>query len=445
MPSDIPLTASLRATVGAHVLGSTHMPPADARPGVRHGADVSLHIGFAAPIATQDIRHLLHDPAQHLPVGSGGAPLSAALIEGLLALGHKVTAFTLSGGMPTDPRHSVVARGPNFSIEYCPMRLRAWQPNGWRLGRIVDLYAFERRALQAAMARARPDIVHAHWAYEYAWAGQRSGLPTLVTSHDSPFTIARFYKGFTHGGYRWLRAFMAWQVLRQARLVSTVSPYMVNQIQPLCRVPVEVVPNPVSDKVFAMQRSTEPGRQRVLMVCNGWSARKNPEPALRAFAEVAQRLPAAELVLLGHELGPGEDGERWWREQGLQGRVSFVGAVPHPQVLQWMTQSDLLLHPSLEESFGAVLAEAMAIGLPVVAGRDSGAVPWVVGEHGRLVDVQSPSAIAAALIELLGNAELAASLGRTGRESVLQRFSAQSVLERYLGLYRRLVTAPAAA
>ncbi len=324
------------------------------------------------------------------------------------------------------------------------MRPRAWRPNGWRLGRILDLYAFERRGLEAAIARAQPDVVHAHWAYEFAWAGLRSGRPCLVTSHDSPFTIARYYKGFTLGGYRWLRAFMAWHVLRQARAASTVSPYMAEQIQHLCRVPVQVVPNLIGDQVFALERVREPGRCRVLMVCNGWSAYKNPEPALRAFAAVALRMPDAELVVLGHDFGLGERGEQWWRGQGLQGRVRFIGAVSYPQVLQWMAQSDLLLHPSLEESFGAAIAEAMAVGLPVVAGQASGAVPWVVGAHGRLVDVNVSAAMAAAILELLADPALRETLGQAGRASIASRFSASAVAAQYLALYAQ-VRANAAA
>jgi glycosyltransferase involved in cell wall biosynthesis len=265
-----------------------------------------------------------------------------------------------------------------------------------------------------------------------------------VTSHDSPFTIARYYKGFTLGGYRWLRAFMAWHVLRQARKVSTVSPYMVQQIQHLCRVPVDVVPNPVGDPVFLLQRTVEPGRQRVLMVCNGWGAHKNPEPALEAFAAVARQVPVAELVVLGHGFGPGGQAEQWWRAHGLTGQVRFIGPVPYAQVLQWMAQSELLLHPSLEESFGAVIAEAMAVGLPVVAGRASGAVPWVVGEHGRLLDVQEPAAMAAAMLELLADAPLRESLGKAARLSVASRFSAKAVVAQYIALYAQVLATPAA-
>jgi glycosyltransferase involved in cell wall biosynthesis len=78
--------------------------------------------------------------------------------------------------------------------------------------------------------------------------------------------------------------------------------------------------------------------------------------------------------------------------------------LPHRELLTALAELDALLHPSLEESFGVVLAEAMALGLPVVAGRDSGAVPWVLGANpegkcatGVLTDVRSATGMTNAL------------------------------------------------
>jgi glycosyltransferase involved in cell wall biosynthesis len=392
---------------------------------------MTLHIGIAAPIATADVAHLLDGPAAQLPRGYAGAPLLGTLIEELLRRGHRVSAFTLSSDLPLVDGATVVARGPNFNLHCCPMRPRAWPFNGHRVGRIVDLYAFERRGLERAIAQARPDVVHAHWAYEFAWAALRSGLPHVVTSHDSPFVIARFQRNFRRGGYRWLRAGMAWHVLRHARHVTTVSPYMVGQIQPLCRAAVSVVPNPITERAFARPRIAQPGRQRVLMAANGWAALKNGEVALRAFALLSERLPGAELYVFGHDHGEGGAAQQWWQQSGLVGKVHFRGGVSHGQLLTEMSCADVFLHTSLEESFGAVLAEAMAAGVPVVAGYASGAVPWVVGESGRLVDVARAGAVAAALYELLGNAAESDRLGRTGRQRARTLFSAQVVTDAY--------------
>jgi L-malate glycosyltransferase len=400
-----------------------------------------MHIGIAGPIATSDISALLDGPVERLPRGYVGAPLLTTLIGELIRRGHQVTAFTLSSDLPLRDDATVVAKGQALQVHYVPMRLRAWPMNGWRPGRIVDLYRFERRSLVRAIAAARPDVIHAHWAYEFAWAALTSGLPHVITSHDSPFVIARYFRGFKLGGYRRLRAAMAWHVLRQARHVTTVSPYMVDQIQPLCRVPVALVPNPIADQAFAQQRETEPERMRVMMVCNGWDQRKNGETALRAFAQLSQVLPGVQLVVCGFGFGPGEQASQWWASQGFQGDVCFLGGISHAAILREMARSDVLLHPALEESFGAVVAEAMAVGLPVVAGVRSGAVPWVAGDAGQLVDVADPDAIAGALLGLFESPQRMSRMAERGQAQASSRFGAKAVSALYEDAYRYSISA----
>jgi glycosyltransferase involved in cell wall biosynthesis len=404
-----------------------------------------MHLAIAGPIATTDIAPLLDDGPQGLPRGHAGAPFLGTLIAELVRRGHQVSAFTLSGDLPLRDDAVRVARGPSLALHYVPMRPKAWPPNGRRPGRIVDLFRFERQALERELRAVRPDVVHAHWSYEYAWAALRTGLPHVVTCHDSPFAVARYFRGLTLGGYRWLRAAMAWHVLRHAQRVTTVSPYMVGQIQPLARVPVGLVPNPIAESAFTRRRARLPGRQRVMMVCNGWNALKNGEVALRAFAKLAERLPEAELLACGSGFGPDEEAARWWRQQRLGGRVRFLGAVGHSQVLTGMAFSDVLLHPSLEESFGAVVAEAMAVGLPVVAGESSGAVPWVVGEGGCLVDASSADRLAEAIAALLSEPVRAQALGAAGQTRARALFGAGAVAAAYELEYRHALTGPACA
>jgi len=406
---------------------------------------MAMHIGIAGPVASADVAHLLDTPRQPLPRGYAGAPLLGTLIGELLRRGHRVSAFTLSSDLPLDPAATVVARGQDFTLHCCPMRPRAWPFNGRRVGRIVDLYAFERQGLERAIAVAQPDVVHAHWSYEFAWAALRSGLPHVVTCHDSPFVIARFQRDFRHGAYRWLRAGMAWHVLRHAQHVTTVSPYMVGQVQPLCRARVSVVPNPITERAFARPHVAQPGRQRVLMVANGWDIRKNGQVALQAFALLAARLPSAELHVFGHDHGMGGLAQQWWQRSGLRGNVRFQGVVAHEQLLNEMAGAEVFMHTALEESFGAVLAEALAAGIPVVAGVASGAVPWVVGEAGRLVDVTRPEAVASALYELLLDAAESSRLGQMGRQRVRALFAAEAVASAYEHAYAAACERHAAA
>ncbi|MBV8468234.1 MAG: glycosyltransferase [Burkholderiaceae bacterium] len=366
------------------------------------------------------------------------------MIETLLARGHRVTAFTLSNDLPDQPDAWVRVgghAGSGFELICCPMRSRAWRGGqGWP-GRIVDLYRMERESLQQAMATVKPDVVHAHWVYEFAWAALGAGLPHVITCHDAPLRIARLNSGSrpTRSIYRWLRVLMARQVLRHARSLSAVSPYMRDQIQSWARTPVQVVPNAVSPMAITLGRDrTLPDAPKLAMVCNGWEGPwKNPRAVLRAWALMLRHRPDLELHLFGADAGPGELAERWARSHGLAHRVVFRGPLRHEELIQALSTLDLLVHTSLEESFGMAIAEAMALGLPVVAGQGCGAVPWVLGDAGAgLCDVAAPASIAKAVLSVL-QAERYAELSHAGRRAATQRFESEQVVSAYETLYRQ--------
>ena len=382
---------------------------------------------------------MLDNPAGGLPAGYTGAPLTAVLARALLRRGHRVSAITLSNDVP--PGEAREARSPRheFSIRFVGMRRRAWRFNGARPGRIVDLYALERRGMVEAIAKVQPDLVHAHWCYEFALAALASGLPHLVTCHDSPVRAARYYSRSapTRSIYRWLRVLMARQALGAARHVSVVSPYLAGEILPMlrhCR-PL-VVPNPIDERALALAQARQRGASLAIgMVCNGWSAIKNSRAAFAAFARLRRRWPAAKLQVFGHDHGPSEYAERWCIAHDLDQGVVFRGALPHGE---WPGQGsflDLLLHPSREDTFGVAIAEAMAMGVPVVAGAHSGAVPWVVGEGGALCDIDDPVAIAAAVESVLEPTAYA-RYSRASLERIRSAFGPDAVAAAYEALYR---------
>jgi starch synthase len=103
--------------------------------------------------------------------------------------------------------------------------------------------------------------------------------------------------------------------------------------------------------------------------------------------------------------------------------------------------------PSIYEPFGLVILEAMACETPVVASRVGG-IPEIVveGETGYLVDFNPAdpdaftSALAGRLEELLGDAPVAAKMGKAGRERVLQHFGWRAIASQTLQLYDRLLS-----
>lgn len=360
-----------------------------------------MHIGIAAPIATEYVKHLLDGDTTRLPNGYGGAPLIGTLIDELIRRGHRVTAFTTSGGLPLPKHDCHIAKGPDFTLYYAPVRPRAFFPVGGFLGRGMDAFRHERLALTRAMRESAPDVIHAHWTYEFALAAIASGLPNVVTCHDAPQVVLRYMPNL----FRLVRYFMARQCLSRAGCVTAVSPYLKDAVQPISRAPIHIIPNPLSpaltQRSIAPNRLTNPAVPVIVMVVNGWGQLKNPIPALKAFFHFRQTRPQARLRLYGADFGQGETAERWAIAQGMSEGIEFVGSLPHTELLIQLAEADVILHPSLEETFGMSIAEAMALGVPVIGGTRSGAVPWVVGEGGMLVDVRDPVAIESALIGLM--------------------------------------------
>jgi glycosyltransferase involved in cell wall biosynthesis len=389
-------------------------------------------------MASEDVAHLLPQSADRRPAGYLGAPLTAVLADALWRRGHEIFAITVDYSME---RGAAPARfaGERFSLTVLPGRRRAWRPNGWLPGRALDLFRIEREAIAAEIVRSAPDIVHAHWAYEFALGALDSGLPHLVTVHDCPRAVFQH----THSPYRAVRWLMAREVMRRAEHLTAVSPYLVERIEPYCRVSPLVVPNPVAPYVFASGRDRRvPSGKSFAMVANGWGPLKNPASALEAFALFAQRHPDASFHAFGADFGRGGRAAAYLRARGIKG-VRLHGALPHRELIRRLSRFDVLVHPSLEESFGVVIAEAMALGLPVIAGSRSGAVPWVMRadedgfEAGYLVNVQSPNEIADAMERVVGREYPGRS--RVARRLAYVRFSADSVADRYFEQYETSV------
>lgn len=400
-----------------------------------------MRICIVGPIATENVTHLLGAKmSANAPAGYIGAPILATLIESLLDRGHDIVAVTTDAALPVKGGN-ITLQGERLKMVYCPQRRRAFGPADGRMGRAADGFRLERRFLVDAIRAAQPDVVHAHWLYEFAWAAQDSGFPHVVTAHDSPAQILKYSRNL----YRAVRYLIARRVASRARHLTTVSPYMQKELAAITAAKVDVVPNPLPKHVLyvgtTLPNSLEKaGGKRVpclAMVFNGWGSRKNGEVGLRAFSLMRHEMPEAELYLFGQGVGKGEEAARWAEANGLADGVRFVGRLPHELLLWQLSTCDLLLHPALEESFGVALIEAMSLGVPVIGGLESGAVPWVVGESGRLVDVSSPGAIAEAALELLKAPVTLAALSAQAKKSALARFSPDAVAAAYEAYYRQ--------
>lgn len=174
----------------------------------------------------------------------------------------------------------------------------------------------------------------------------------------------------------------------------------------------------------------------------GFVGRLVPEKGPDLLVEALARLPSARLVLVGGgpEARPLSD---LARRSGVDDRVVVTGPVESLRVPRLMTAFDALVLPSRttpgwSEQFGRVLVEAMACGVAVV-GSDSGAIPEVVGEAGRIVPEDDTEALVDTLAELRERSGLRDELAERGRARVLRRFTQDRVADETVGFYERLL------
>jgi glycosyltransferase involved in cell wall biosynthesis len=355
----------------------------------------------------------------------GGTAVNA-LVLGLLGFGHQVSLVTGSQGL-TDNWYS---HGPKLNVTVVPFRKRA-------RSRALDLFTAERRSLAEAIAASQPDIVHAHWTYEFALAAIDSKVaPVLVTARDAPLEILRH----TRDPYRLIRALMAYRVRSKTRNLTVVSPYLAHRWkwQMGYLRPISVIPN--SLPTLAVGTSSRSSTPVVLWVGND-SRLKNFRALLSAFSLVLAEHENAKLRLVGHGLEPDGLMADWARSQALARSVTFVGSVDRSQLAREMSEATVFCHPSLEESFGNVLIEALLAGLPDVAGRKSGGVPWVLfdGQAGLLVDVRNSRKIAEGISTAIQHPASTVSANLDLATELQRRFSAEAVARQYVAVYTRLL------
>jgi glycosyltransferase involved in cell wall biosynthesis len=166
--------------------------------------------------------------------------------------------------------------------------------------------------------------------------------------------------------------------------------------------------------------------------------RKGSDLFVAAAKRVRGVLPEAQFRLIGPPVaGP----ERAWAErliESARGDGIATGAVaePYPELREW----DIAVIPSRDEPFGLVAAEAMALGLPVVAARVGGLAEVVDRDSGVLVAPEDPEALARAIVELARDPGRRARLGHAGRARVEGRFTleaqARGVGDAYLSALR---------
>jgi len=218
------------------------------------------------------------------------------------------------------------------------------------------------------------------------------------------------------------------QLRRYAAIAATSQATAQALVRLGVRAPIVVVPAGVDDALFAMPRRREV--PAVLYIGRLDAFQKGLDVLLEAFAAVARRSSGVRLWIAGR----GRDRAtlaRCAEELGIGRRIRWWGAVSERGKRRLLAHASVFVQPSRFEGFGIAAAEAMAVGLPVVASAvDS--LPEVVQppEGGLVVPPEDPTALASALERLLCDADCRRALGQ-GARRIAERFRWDAVADSF--------------
>jgi glycosyltransferase involved in cell wall biosynthesis len=381
-----------------------------------------MKIGIAGDITLSMLQDLF-PPGTSMP-HTLSVPLIASIARGLHQRGHEIAVFALS----REVNETQFYKGTGVEAYVCPQRRPRLQ--------MADFFRAECRALTDAVRESGCDVIHAHWTYEFGTAAIRSRMPHVITAHDTPVAVIRYARH----PYGLERALLGFPVIRNARHITAVSPYVTASLRRIRGSDdVTTIVNGVGPEVFAMNSlRKQPTRGEVVFasVLNYWHGRKNGRRLIQAFALVRARLGiSVQLRLYGIDFAPDGPAAVWARAHGVDSGIQFCGPAAYKEMLAAIaTEADILVHPSLEEAHCMAVTEAMAIGVPVIGGKRSGGIPWALahGKAGLLVDVRSPSAIAQGMQKMAEDYPLRESFGAEGRALALRDYQMEPIVDRYL-------------
>jgi len=306
----------------------------------------------------------------------------------------------------------------------------------------LDLAALVR--LTRIFAKARPELVHAH-TYKAgilaSVAARLAGVPAvLFTPHGHIFSRGANIPGVPGGlkleALRWITR--AAQGCAD-RVTALSDPDLEQQLALGLSAASKyvVVRNGIDCERFSGARPRSFEGSPVIGAVGRFSEEKGHRYLLEAMAELRSRLPGARLVMVGYGALEGDLRSRA-AGLGIEGRVTFTGERDSAELLGAF---DLFVQPSLYESQGLAILEAMAAGLPVIATEVGGVRDAVRnGETGLLVPSADPRSLAEAIVRLAEDRDLGRRLAQRAGRDVRERFSSSTMIASYADLYRQLLT-----
>jgi glycosyltransferase involved in cell wall biosynthesis len=377
-------------------------------------------------------------PPVHATFGThyGGAEnVAHNLALNMVRRGHQVSVFTTSADS-----NDAVEEEDGLKVYHCGTNFRV--EKGYFS---VNLF---RKPLQE-----KQDIIHAHISTPPAdlsalLCAIRTKTPLVVTYHgDGEVGYGKLVRRAAVAFYN---TFLLHRVLSKARVIICPSEYYLEQSRFLGRYGDKVIAihNGVNLEDFNVALSKEdcrrllglPADSKLILFVGELIEYKGPDVLVKAMAHIVRKVPNAQLVFLGD--GTMKNGlQNLTQSLGLAEQVKFAGFIGGDVKARYYKAADLLCLPSTmgPESFGIVLLEAWASGLPIVVSDLPTFKSLVEDGHNGIVTLRrDDQSLASGIVRLLEDEGLRHRMGRRAYEKA-EQFSWDGIAKETEKVYERML------
>ncbi|MDL2265054.1 glycosyltransferase family 4 protein [Parabacteroides sp. OttesenSCG-928-G07] len=303
---------------------------------------------------------------------------------------------------------------------------------------------WEQYALPKAVNKLKPDLLHC----TSNTAPIRTAVPLVLTLHDIIFLEKRQSSNkswYQEMGWHYRRLVVP-RILQKCRKIITVSKFECNRIREALKLPQEqitAVYNGYSQHFRVKAKEPSIIRKYIsaddyLFFLGNTDPKKNSPRVLEAYYLYLQRSKKKRQLLIADLKEEVIDGIlKELQLEEIKPYLSFPGYISNQDLAALYNGAFAFLYPSLRESFGIPMLEAMACGTPIIAGNTS-AMPEVAGEGALLADSYSAEDIAQKILQLEEDDSFYQKQVDYGLERV-KLFSWRKTAEELLKIYKEVV------
>lgn len=300
----------------------------------------------------------------------------------------------------------------------------------------IDLKAI--KEIKNILNKEKPDLIHLH-ATRAGLLGTYSAIKTKI---PVIYTEHLFTKDYVpHNSIIYSAQIFAFRKLakhinRVIAVSGAVKKYLIDK-KIFSENKIEIIHNGVKingdyNKINHLNISKHNRSKIIIGTVGSLNKLKGQKYLIEGFGNLSHKFTNFQLEIVGS--GPDRDYlMKIAKNLNLQKKIKFHGR--EEDVSRIMNRWDIYVQPSLSESFGLSVAEAMSVGIPVVATATGGLTELINNDSGILVRPKDPYAISCAIMKLAMDSKLRHKIGQQAKNRIEKNFSLENMLKKTEKLY----------